>query len=129
MINNAYGKDRRITSYGDMVPDVGALPLGSISIGRPTRRERVVNKHNTMRYKAVVADCYHFTNNTMRLYATSPSHQCPALYLNERPNKGVVTNLAPVKVDRFNNPNVSTEPDIYNTYMVNGWFICHKCLR
>ena len=51
-----------------------------------------------MRNEAVVANCDQLTDERVRLNPASPADGCSLLYLNERPDEGILTNVTAIQV-------------------------------
>jgi hypothetical protein len=63
---------------------------------RSTREEQVINKHRTMRDEAVVTDRDQVADERMRLNAASLADGCSLLYLDKRPDEGIIADVTTV---------------------------------
>ena len=67
-----------------------------------------------MRYEALVAERYEFTDECVRLNPASLADSHSLLYLHKWPDEAAISNRAPIKIDRLDHRNVFTERYIDN---------------
>jgi len=98
MITDPHRKDRRIAADGDMAPDKGRLPFSSISARRPSFGKKVIDEHDPMPDKAMIAYFYQLANKSMGLYPAITPDLHFFLYLSKRSDKGIIANGAAIQV-------------------------------
>ena len=78
-----------------MLPKVSRSPKLWFS-RRTTVAEQIVNEHRTMRNETVVTNRDELADERVGLNATPLTDGCSFLNLDERPDEGVITDVAPV---------------------------------
>jgi hypothetical protein len=77
--------------------------------GRATLAEQVVNKHRAVRNEAVVANRYQIANERVGLDSAPLPDLCPFLDFNERPDEGIIADVAAVQVCRLDDRHIRAE--------------------
>jgi hypothetical protein len=80
-----------------VVANFSCTPTLRISC-RAAATKEVIDEHGAMRNEAVVPDGDEFADEGVRLNPASPADGCCLLYLNERSNEGIVTNVTAIQV-------------------------------
>jgi hypothetical protein len=97
--------------------------------GRSTLAEQVVNKHGAMRNETVVANGNQIANERVGLDPTPLPDDCAILDLNERPDEGIVADVAAVQVCRLDDRHIRAEPYVNKPYHASrGWIHVAKFL-
>lgn len=92
MIADPYRQDRRIAANGNMTADRGRLPFGGITPGRTPFGKKIVDEHDAMPYKAMIAYINQLANKSMGLYLAVTSDRHLFLYFSKRTDKGIIAN-------------------------------------
>jgi hypothetical protein len=73
-----------------MVADVRGFPESGIARRAPIGK-CVVDEHNAVAYKTIIAYRYHLAEKAVRLYPATPAYHYTFLYLYKRTNETVIT--------------------------------------
>jgi hypothetical protein len=95
LVTDRYRENSGIRSDTDMVPNFCRPPELRLA-SRSASQKQVINKHCAMRNEAIVTDRDQVADERMRLNAASLSNGCSLLYLDERPDEGIITDVATV---------------------------------
>jgi hypothetical protein len=115
---------RGISPDTDMIAKFCGTP--EIAVWRRTSlNKEIINKHGPMRNEAVVPNRYELADKRMGLNPAPLADIYSLLYLYKRPDKGPITNSAPIEIDWLHHRDVFTERYIDNPYVPNFW-LCHK---
>jgi hypothetical protein len=93
-----------------------------IAPGRASTGKQVVDEHDAVADKTVVADGNQFANEGVGLDFRSIADPDTFLYLDEWTDERIISDLASVHVDGFNDGYVFTEFDIADGDPFNSWF-------
>jgi hypothetical protein len=91
-----------------MIAKFGRTPKLWFS-GRATLAEQVVNKHGTMRNETVVPSRNQFAYERVGLNPATLTNDCSLLDLNERPDEGIIADVAAVQVCRLDDSHIRAE--------------------
>jgi hypothetical protein len=95
LITHCYWQNSGIRSDTYMVTKFCSPPKLRLP-SRSTSKEQVIDKHSAMRDKAVVTDRDEFADERVGLNPTPLTDRCAFLYLNERPDEGVIADVTGV---------------------------------
>src|SRR6266566_8601264 len=98
-----------------MIAKFGRPPKLCFS-GLPTLAEQVVNKHGAMRNEAVVPNRNQLAYERVRLNPAPLPDLCPFLDFNERPDEGIIADVAAVQVCRLDDRHICAEPYVDEPY-------------
>jgi hypothetical protein len=84
--------------------------------GRATLTEYVVNKHGAVRNETVVPNCNQLAYKRVGLNPAPLTDDCSLLDLNERPDKGIIADVAAVQVCRLDDRHIFAELYIDEPY-------------
>src|SRR5438445_1873760 len=84
VVANYHRKDGRIRSDADMTANFCGPPEIPLPHGGTSNGERIVDEHGAMRYKTVITDGHHVTNENMRLNPAAFADDGAALDVHER---------------------------------------------
>jgi hypothetical protein len=96
-----------------MITKVGSPPKPRVSC-RATVAEQIVDEHGAMRNEAVVPHSNELADERVGLNPAALADGCPLLYLDEGPDKTVISNRAAIEIDRLNDGDVFAELHIDN---------------
>jgi hypothetical protein len=107
------------------VADLRSPPEIAVSSSGAAVNKEIVDKHGPMRNEAVVPNHDELADKRMGLNPAPFADIYSLLYLYKRPDKGPITNSAPIEIDWLHHRDVFTERYIDNPYVPNFW-LCHK---
>ena len=81
---------------------------------RPSANKRIIDEHGAVRNEAFVSDGYELTDECVRLDTAAFANVCPCLYLNKGSDEAIISDRAPIKIDRLHHCDVFTEGYIDN---------------
>src|SRR5579863_6392005 len=84
-----------------MISNTGRLPFGFIAPCRGTILECIIDEHDAMANKTMIADGNQFADKTVRLYFTSGTYHDAFLNFREGTYKTFFTDLTTIQVHRF----------------------------
>jgi hypothetical protein len=111
IITDTDRQDGDVGTDGHMIADMGRLPLVRTPRGTPGSKT-VVDEHDTMADKAMVADRHSFADKRMGLYPAIVANPAVLLNFHEWTNKAVIADGTAIKIHRFDNGYVIAENDI-----------------
>ena len=106
MVANAYGQNSSIAANRYMVANLCGLPEIFIAMCRAVVFKYIINKHNAMTYKTIMADSNQLTNERVWLYAAIIANGYVFLYLGKGADKAIVANDATIYIAGGNNGNI-----------------------
>jgi hypothetical protein len=134
MITNCDRENRGIGPDANPVTEAGCFPLVPISSGWFSVLEKIVYEHRSMRDETIVSYSDKLADKCVGLNSASLTNPDPLLNLDERPNEGIVTNDASVKIDRLDDRDILSQIDINNAGQAEIWLIhsfrfrrCSRC--
>src|SRR5262249_36041550 len=74
----------------------------------------IVDEDDAVAHKHLIVDLHAFADEAVGLNLAPFSDACAALNLDERPDPGLVANLAPVQVDEGRKPDLRTKLNIWS---------------
>src|SRR4029077_11323434 len=126
LIANRHWEDRSACSDTYTFSKFGRPPELRI-FRRSAGAEQVVNKHRAMRNEAVIANGDEIADECVRLNPASFADSHSLLYLYKWADETVVSNRAPIEIDRRHHGDVFTEGYIDNPCVADFW-LCHETL-
>jgi hypothetical protein len=116
---NANRQDGGVRTNRDFVADVGWFPQRLVTLRRVAVAETVVDEHDAMTDKTVLADGYELTHESMRLDAVARADHRPLLDLHKLSDKHVIAKPAAVKIAGLGYDDPRSEYDVFDTRPAN----------
>src|SRR5688500_1034049 len=99
MITNIDRQNGSIRTNGNMTADTGCFPKRTVALCGPTFFPNIINKHNAVANKAVVADCNEFANKTVALNAAIIANNHSFLDFCKGADQAVVADCTTIKIN------------------------------
>jgi hypothetical protein len=84
-----------------MMADMRCFPFGRVPAGRPPCGENIIDEHDPMPDKTMIADLHQFANKGMGLHLAKITDPRIALYLYKGTDKAVIPDPATIEVHRL----------------------------